>query len=113
VRFSIDAAPFEGETFDLVAQNDLTWAEAGDVEKALGVSLVELEDADTGTRLRRSVRFLSVFLWASVRRARPETTYEQVANTPQSALQWLPEESPDPTGRSETDQTTETPDCPT
>jgi hypothetical protein len=111
MKFTIDVEPFTGQVFELLPQDDLTWAEAGELESVLGVSLTELDDVDTGRRLRRSSRALSAFLWISIRRQRPGTSYEDVANTPQNAVTWVPEqESPDPTDASATDQTTDRPD---
>lgn len=111
MKFTLDAEPFTGHAFELLPQDSLTWTEAGELEAVLGVSLTELDDADTGQRLRRSARALSAFLWMSVRREMPGTTYQQVADTPQGAVTWLSdEESPDPTDGSATGQTTEAPD---
>lgn len=113
MKFTIDVQPFTGQVFELLAQDDMTWAEAGELESALGLSLVELDDMDSGRRLRRSTRVLSGFLWISVRRLRPDASYADVANTPQRAVTWLQDEAPDPTEGSATAPTTETPDSAT
>lgn len=113
MKFSINAEPFTGQVFELLAQDDLTWTEAGLLETVLGVSLVELDDAENGPRLRRSVRTLAAFLWASVHRLRPETTFAEVADTPQRSVTWHTDEPPDPTAASTTDPTTEKPDSST
>lgn len=112
VQFTVDAPLFEGQVFDLLPQDDLTWLEASELERALGCNLVELDDIEDGIHRRRSARTLSAFMWISIHRVRPEITYEQVAGTPQRAVAWLVGESPDPTEGSETAPTIETPDAP-
>lgn len=118
MKFEIDADPFRGQVFEYISQLDLTWDEAELVEEKLGFSLTAFNDPERGAALRGSARATVTFMWISVLRERPGTTWEEITATPRAALQIVPE-PPDPTEAQPTDPPTEnsepstSPDSPT
>lgn len=111
MKFAIDAEPFLGETYDYIPQDECTWAEASELEDAIGASLTDFYDDDRGPPLRSRARTNLAFLWVSIRRVRPQTTLDEVAATPRNALRVVPDAA-NPTDPA-MDSTTETPDVDT
>jgi hypothetical protein len=107
-KFAIDVEPFAGQTYEYVPQDECTWAEASELEDAIGASLTDFYDADRGPVLRSKARTNVAFLWIAIRRVRPQTTLDEVAATPRSALRLVPDVA-NPTD-AVTDSTTETSD---
>ena len=97
MKFEVNVDGFRGETFEMLDQDRLTWAEADAFERAVGVTIGSLGEED-GRDAGRAYVTLG-FLWMSVKRQRPTTTFAEMTQLPMGAVKFIdePDPAPDPT----------------
>ncbi len=72
-----------GEEFELVATDDLLFAEARAIQKATGVSLGSLIDAEG------DVDAIQGLVWVSMKRRRPEMKFSDLDGVKVSSIEWI------------------------
>lgn len=102
---------YDGVTYDVIEREDMSWAEADELERITGLTSAELLDGRNGGRSRVS----AAHAWIAMRRAEREAaaadrpavpcpTWEVYRDTPMKATHVLPQpETADPPPLSEYD----------
>lgn len=68
-----------GETYSLLTDDDLTWVEAGAIEKVSGVSMLDPDRKPT-------LAFTQAFFWVSMKRKQPDLKFSDLGDLPISAF---------------------------
>lgn len=86
---------WDGETFDLLTEDDLLLAETRTIERKLKVNIDKLGEPGYGSSAMQAL------LWVSIKRRRPTIRFEDLDEVPLTAFRFLAPADPDVEGEAE------------
>lgn len=73
---------WQGEMYEMLNQDKLTWVEMSVIEDKAGITTEEL----AAPEYRGRALVTAAFAWASIKRQNPTVTWEEFINSPMSAM---------------------------